>query len=173
MVMRFKVDRSNPAYKSYWPSPIVFHDKFIGNDAPKISPDPESVYLVQTDGMRVFNNDLYREQYRFVFFMYYIFDNISDNSFYLNRAYHQRCPDFSYFDHIRKPPGQASIDMESSQNSLAFQGTFRIKHLDRPGVVEETLGSGHHGQDFVGAASLRAGKGVRAEQKAPSLCRMI
>ena len=62
--MRFKVDRTNPAYKTYWPSPIVFHDKFIGQDAPKISPDPDSVYLVQTDGMRVFNNDMYREQYR-------------------------------------------------------------------------------------------------------------
>jgi len=64
VVMRFKVDRTNPAYKTYWPSPIVFHDKFIGQDAPKISPDPDSVYLVQTDGMRVFNNDMYREQYR-------------------------------------------------------------------------------------------------------------
>jgi len=58
------VDRTNPAYKTYWPSPIVFHDKFLGQEAPKLSPDPESVYMVQTEGMRVFNNDLYREQYR-------------------------------------------------------------------------------------------------------------
>jgi hypothetical protein len=152
MVMRFKVDRSSPAYKSYWPSPIVFHDKFLGQEPPKLSPDPESIYIVQNEAMRVFNNEMYREQYR---------------------VYQQRMPDFSYFHQVRKPPGNASIDMETTQNALAFQGTFRIKRLDNPGAIEETLGSGHHGPDYIGVAMLRAGKGVKPEAKAPSLYRMV
>jgi len=39
--------------------------------------------------------------------------------------------------------------------------------------IEETLGSGHHGPDYVGVAMLRAGKGIKPEAKAPSLLRMI
>ena len=152
MVMRFKVDKTNPNYKSYWPSPIVFHDKYLNQEPPKLSPDPESIYIVQNEQMRVFNSDIYREQYR---------------------MYLQRMPDFSYFHQVRKPPGNASIDMETTQNALAFQGTFRIKRTDSPGSAEETLGSGHHGPDYVGVAMLRAGKGVKPEAKAPSLYRMI
>ena len=152
MVMRFKVDKTNPNYKSYWPSPIVFHDKYLNQEPPKLSPDPESIYVVQNEQMRVFNSDIYREQYQ---------------------LYLQRMPDFSYFHQVRKPPGNASIDMETTQNALAFQGTFRIKRQDSPGNAEETLGSGHHGPDYVGVAMLRAGKGVKPEAKAPSLYRMI
>ena len=152
MVMRFKVDRTSPNYKSYWPSPIVFHDKYLNQEPPKLSPDPESIYVVQNEQMRVFNSDVYREQYR---------------------LYLQRMPDFSYFHQVRKPPGNASIDMETTQNAFAFQGTFRLKRLDCPGNAEETLGSGHHGPDYVGVAMLRAGKGVKPESKAPSLYRMI
>lgn len=153
MVMRFKVDKTNSQYKSYWPSPIVFHDKFLNQPAPKLSPDPDSIYVVQNENMRIFNNDIYREQYRM----------------YLNRM-----PDFSYFHQVRKPPGNASIDMETTQNALAFQGTFRLKRFDNHSCqVEETLGSGHHGADYVGVAMLRAGKGVKPEAKAPQLYRMI
>jgi hypothetical protein len=152
MVMRFKVDKTSPNYKSYWPSPIVFHDKYLNQEAPKLSPDPESIYVVQNEQMRVFNSDIYREQYR---------------------LYLQRMPDFSYFHQVRKPPGNASIDMETTQNALAFQGTFRLKRTDMPGNAEETLGSGHHGPDYVGVAMLRAGKGVKPEAKAPSLYRMV
>jgi len=152
MVMKFKVDKTNPNYKSYWPSPIVFHDKYLNQEAPKLCPDPESIYTVQNEQMRVFNSDIYREQYR---------------------LYLQRMPDFSYFHQVRKPPGNASIDMETTQNALAFQGTFRLKRMDQPGNAEETLGSGHHGPDYVGVAMLRAGKGVKPEAKAPSLYRMI
>jgi hypothetical protein len=153
MVMRFKVDKKSQNYKSYWPSPIVFHDKFLNQPAPKLSPDPDSIYVVQNENMRVFNSDVYREQYR---------------------AYLMRMPDFSYFHQVRKPPGNASIDMETTQNALAFQGTFRLKRHDAAGpTVEETQGSGHHGADYVGVAMLRAGKGVKPEAKAPSLYRMI
>ncbi len=88
--------------------------------------------------------------------------------------YLQRMPDFSYFHQVRKPPGNASIDIENTQNALVFQGTFRIKRIDGGNVMtEETLGSGHHGPDYVGVAMLRAGKGVKPEEKAPSVFRMI
>lgn len=153
MVMRFKLDKKNPSYKTNWPSPIVFHDKYLNMPAPKLSPDPDSIYVCQNENMRVFNADMYREQYR---------------------MYLQRMPDFSYFHQVRKTPGNASIEQETTQNAFAFQGTFRIKRFDNgPCPVEETLGSGHHGPDYVGVAMLRAGKGVRPEAKAPSLTRMI
>ena len=80
-------------------------------------------------------------------------------------------PDFSYFHQIRKPPGQASVDMETSQNALAFQGSYRIRYAN--GTTEEVNGSGHHGPDFVGVATLRAGKGVRMDPKAPSAMRLV
>jgi hypothetical protein len=153
MVMRFKVDKNHAQYKSYWPSPIVFHDKYLNQPAPKLSPDPDSIYVVQNENMRVFNSDVYREQYR---------------------AYLQRMPDFSYFHQVRKPPGNASIDMETTQNALAFQGSFKLRRFDGAGAtLEETQGSGHHGADYVGVAMLRAGKGVKPEAKAPSPYRMI
>jgi len=153
MVMRFKVDKTSAQYKNSWPSPIVFHDKYLNQPAPKLSPDPDSIYVVQNENMRVFNSDIYREQYR---------------------MYLQRMPDFSYFHQVRKPPGNASIEQETTQNALAFQGSFRLKRHDAAlSTVEETLGSGHHGPDYVGVAMLRAGKGVRPEPKAPSLTRMI
>ena len=153
MVFRFKVDKHNPQYKTNWPSPIVFHDRYLNQPAPKLSPDPDSIYVVQNEAMRVFNSEIYREQYRM----------------YLNRM-----PDFSYFHQVRKPPGNASIDMETTQNALAFQGTFRLRRFENnTSQLEETLGSGHHGPDYVGVAMLRAGKGVKPEPKAPSLYRMI
>ena len=149
--MRFKVDTRSNEYRSYWPSPIVFHDKNLNTDEPpRLSPDPDSIYVLQDANMRIFNQDIYREQYR---------------------AYLQRMPDFSYFHQIRKPPGQASVDMESSQNALAFQGSYKIRFADHR--MEETNGSGHHGPDYVGVATLRAGKGVRMDPKAPSAMRLV
>ena len=42
---------------------------------------------------------------------------------------------------------------------MAFQGTFLIHEKESFGV-SEVVGSGHHGRDYVGVASVRAGKGV-------------
>ena len=153
MVMRFKVDRASREYRTYWPSPIVFHDKDLNNDAPpRLSPDPESIYVLQDGNMRVFNTDIYREQYR---------------------AYLQRMPDFSHAHQIRKTPGQAAMDMETSVNALAFQGSYKIRYLDGTRPTEEVNGSGHHGPDYTGVAMLRAGKGVRPDAKAPQTMRLI
>lgn len=153
MVMRFKVDRTSRDYRMNWPSPIVFHDKNLNIDEPpRLSPDPESIYVLQDANMRVFNSEVYREQYR---------------------AYLQRMPDFSYFHMTRKPPGQASVDMESAQNALAFQGTYRLRFRDNVRPPEEINGSGHHGPDFVGCAAIRAGKGSKPMASAPQTMRLV
>ena len=49
---------------------------------------------------------------------------------------------------------------------MAYSGTFKYRTAERGGPVSaatmhEISGCGHHGPDFVGAASLRAGKGYR------------
>jgi hypothetical protein len=130
----------------------VFHDKNLNvNEPPRLSPDPESIYVLQDASMRIFNSELYREQYR---------------------AYLNRMPDFSYFHQIRKQPGQASVDMETTQNALAFQGTYKIRYLDGGRPAEEINGSGHHGPDYVGAASVRAGKGSKPVASAPQSMRL-
>lgn len=48
---------------------------------------------------------------------------------------------------------------ESQVSALAFQGTMRIFRADGQ-LVNEVTGSGHHGKDYVGVASVRAGKGM-------------
>jgi hypothetical protein len=39
-------------------------------------------------------------------------------------------------------------------------------------VIQEVLGSGHHGPDFIGCASLRAGKGYRINSQ-PTIQRLV
>ena len=66
-------------------------------------------------------------------------------------------PDFTHL-HNPKNAGTASEENETSANSLAFQGTHRVH--DQINHYEIT-GNGHHGQDFVGVASIRSGKGIK------------
>ena len=118
-------------------------------DPPRHSPDPEQLYTIADSSWRVFNTGEYREQYR---------------------GYLQRMPDFSYYHQTRKLPGYASVDSETVQNALAFQGSMRIV---RNGLVNETHGSGHHGADMVGVASVRAGKGMRPIMTPPTAMRIV
>jgi hypothetical protein len=48
---------------------------------------------------------------------------------------------------------------------------MRIKQPGRP--IEEIQGSGHHGPDYVGVASVRAGKGIKYTGQAPALTHMV
>ena len=50
-----------------------------------------------------------------------------------------------------------------------------MKVVDRSNghEVEHIQGSGHHGPDWVGVASVRAGKGYKALAGAPSLSRLV
>jgi len=131
-------------------SPIQFHDR-LEIDPPKMGIDPESLYAVTDSSWRVFNQADYREQYR---------------------AYLARMPDFSYFHQTRKLPGFGSVDAESVQNALAFQGSMRIV---KPGVgvLQEIHGSGHHGPDMIGIAATRAGKGMRPLFTPPTAMRLV
>jgi hypothetical protein len=137
--------------KSNWPSPIVFHDDLGPAENHNALPtDFENIHVVNTNEFRVFNNDIYRNAY-------------------LN--YYSRMPGFSQLHRIRKNAGQATTENEVSSDSLAFQGTMRVFNEDGR-MVEEILGSGHHGVDFVGVASLRNGRGYKISSQ-PEIRRMV
>ena len=56
-------------------------------------------------------------------------------------------------------------------NGMAFQGSMRI--IKKGGIVEEITGNGHHGPDYVGAASVRTGKGVIPTPTSVTHTRMV
>ena len=112
--------------------------------------DPESLYTVSDNNWRVFNQSEYREQYR---------------------AYLARMPDFSYYHATRKLPGFSSVDSESAQSALAFQGSMRIVRDGQ--VIQEIHGSGHHGPDMTGVAAMRSGKGTRPIFTPPTAMRIV
>lgn len=139
-----------------WPSPIVFHDSYRPSNASAptketLPLDYDNLQVVDVEQFRVFNNDLYHGAYS---------------------QYHAMMPAFHEMHMMRKSAGQSSADSETHTDSLAFQGSMRIKELGR-GVVEEIHGSGHHGPDYSGVASVRAGKGQKVAGAAPTLHRLI
>lgn len=135
---------------SNWPSPIVFHDDDT-RATHGLAMDNDGMYVFDTREFRVFNKEIYRNGYA---------------------AYKNLMPDFTSLHKIRKNAALAAVENEVSSDSLAFQGTMRI--LDSTGhVIEEILGSGHHGPDFIGAASLRAGKGYKFNAPQPILNRLV
>jgi hypothetical protein len=64
------------------------------------------------------------------------------------------------------------VENEAQSDSLAFQGTMRTLSSENGGVIQEIQGSGHHGPDFIGCASLRAGKGYKINSQ-PTIQRII
>lgn len=146
MVMAFKnINNNDP-----WPSPIVFHDDVYETDNGKTFLDGEHVHAVKRQQFRVFDRSDYQTQYR---------------------NYYNLMPDFSKF-HNPKSAGSSSEENETSSNCLAFQGTHRVH--EENGSICEVTGNGHHGQDFVGSASIRAGKGIKmAPNGAMSMMHMI
>ncbi len=59
----------------------------------------------------------------------------------------------------------ATIENEATAIRLAYQGSFKYRTINPadavPSGFNEISGCGHHGPDYVGVASLRAGKGYR------------
>ena len=149
MVMKFHVNVGSRDYTRNWPSPIVFHDK-LEIDPPRMGIDPDSLYSIADSTWRVFNRPEYREQYR---------------------GYLARMPDFSYYHQTRKLPGYSSVDFETTQNALAFQGSMRIVRSN--GMRDEIHGSGHHGADMIGISAVRAGKGMRPITAPPTAMRLV
>jgi hypothetical protein len=159
MVMKFEHAQPKPGegatgFQRNWPSPIVFHD--LGDDSrgssePRTLPiDTENLQVMDVGEFRVFDKAIYKDQYN---------------------VYRALMPPFHELHKMRKTAGQASAEAETQSDSLAFQGSMRIKLESR--VIQEIHGSGHHGPDYVGAASVRAGKGIKYSGQAPTLSHMV
>jgi hypothetical protein len=166
MVMAFVHDRDakddsgqavyDKNFKRNWPSPIVFHDSYSPDNhaAPEratLPLDYDNLQVVDVEPFRVFNNPLYYGAYN---------------------QYRSMMPAFHEMHMMRKSAGQSSAESETHTDSLAFQGSMRIKEVGR-GAVEEIQGSGHHGPDYTGVASVRAGKGQKVAVQAPIPHRLI
>jgi hypothetical protein len=113
--------------------------------------DFDNLHVVDAQSFRVFNNPLYRNAYA---------------------PYKDKMPDFWELHAIRKNAGLAAVENEVSSDALAFQGTMRVLHADTGSVIHEIQGSGHHGPDFIGCASLRAGKGYKINSQ-PTIQRLV
>jgi hypothetical protein len=141
-------------FKRNWPSPIVFYDSYSGTGGQQtreaLPIDYDNVQTVDVEEFRVFNNQLYSDAY-------------SD--------YRQMMPEFKTMHLTRKTAGQSSADAETGTDCLAFQGSMRIK--EGGVMIQEILGSGHHGPDYVGIASVRAGKGQKVAGQAPAPYRLV
>jgi hypothetical protein len=149
MVMAF-VHTEKDKVKRNWPSPIVFHDD--SNNNTNMMVDASTSRMIDTKTMRVFSDgDIYKQAYQ---------------------VYRDRMPNFSSLHETSKPAGMASVENETSCNALAFQGTMKVLSKHTGHELEHIQGSGHHGPDWVGVASVRAGKGFKSTG-APSLQRMI
>jgi hypothetical protein len=80
-------------------------------------------------------------------------------------------PNFYQLHKIRKNAALAAVENEVSSDALAFQGTMKI--IDANGcTVEEIQGSGHHGNDYIGVASIRSGKGYKFNTQ-PMIGRLV
>lgn len=158
MVMAFVHDTKehtfNELFKRNWPSPIVFYDTHDGREGPHVQQtlplDYDNLQAVDVSEFRVFNTELYAKTYT---------------------EYRRMMPDFKSMHMTRKSAGQSSADAETGVDCLAFQGTMRVKEAGRQ--IQEILGSGHHGPDYVGVASVRAGKGQKVAGQAPMPYRLI
>lgn len=142
-------------FKRNWPSPIVFHE--IHNPARQAASanetlplDSDNIQVVDVGDFRVFNSELYTHSYS---------------------HYREIMPSFHELHKMRKTAGQSSAEAETQTDSLAFQGSMRIKQDGR--VIQEIQGSGHHGSDYVGVASIRAGKGIKYTGQAPVFSHMV
>jgi hypothetical protein len=159
MVMAFVHDQRSAEFEAHfrrnWPSPIVYHETHDYHNPQhreavlQLPVDSENVEVINADEYRVFNNPLYTSY----------------------AHYREKMPAFNELHKQRKGAGQSSVDADTPQDSLAFQGSMRIKR--KGGTVQEIHGSGHHGPDYVGVASVRAGKGQKVQAQAPALYRMV
>lgn len=164
MVLAFAHDKHKPDqqnrpryehFKRNWPSPIVFYDSYDPNNprgggGDTLPLDYDNLQTVNVEDFRVFNNSLYYDAYS---------------------SYKSMMPDFRTLHVTRKSAGQGSADAETATDCLAFQGSMRIK--ENGTVIQAIDGSGHHGPDYTGVASVRAGKGQKTAGVAPTLHRLI
>jgi hypothetical protein len=140
-------------FKRNWPSPILFDDNYdhehLQSHEARSIVGYDNLHVVDVEEFRVFNNPLYSAY----------------------SAYRRMFPPFMELHKTRKSAGESTQEAETTTESLAFQGTMRIK--EHGCVKTEIRGSGHHGADFVGAASIRAGKGYKMNIGQPALGHLV
>lgn len=135
IVMTFPVNEENEKWRRNWPSPIAWDT----TDPMAYCIDPESNTHFKTDDTHcVFTDEMYKERWA---------------------HYRRKLADQSLLDRTNKPPGHAAHENETSTSALAFQGTLRIFNSNMQ-LIDEIAGCGHHGRDYVGVASARAGRGA-------------
>lgn len=114
-------------------------------DNQTVAVDAENVHFIKQGPFRVFHDKMYKNAYG---------------------RYFDYMPDFSLI-HGSKTAGNASEENETTTSCMAFQGTMQV--YDKEGkMISETTGSGHHGRDYVGVASIRSGKGVSMGSMMPA-----
>lgn len=135
-------------FKTNWPSPINFYQKRDVHPRPAMV-GAENQAMIATNEYNVFDPAIYPSYY----------------------WYQEIMPDFRELHEMRKSASQSVQDDETAIDCLAFQGTMRIK---QNGVIVDTInGSGHHGPDYIGVSSVRAGKGYKVTGGITQLVRQI
>ena len=144
--------RGGTSWKQNWPSPMLFHDPYYYDSCnleTGVWTDAEKTSCIQTKEFRVFDRSI--------------------PGYARYHDYFQLMPEFTSLALQGKPAGPASSENEVTVDMMAYQGSLRVRDVNGT-VVDEVNGSGHHGHDFVGVASLRAGKGFRIQSQ-PQLAR--
>jgi len=140
-------------FQRNWPSPILFDDTFDPHHPDrqpvKATVGYDNLDVLDVTGFRVFNKPIYASYF----------------------YYRKHFPLFYELHMQRKGAGESTEELETTTDSLAFQGTMRIKEDGR--LITEILGSGHHGPDYVGVASIRAGKGYKMVPGRPMLQHLV
>jgi hypothetical protein len=142
MIMAFYHDPLNATvpewrekFKENWPSPILYYDRH--NSTTTVPAGAENNVSIGTKDFLVF--------YKFLYPLY--------------QVYRHLMPNFCDLHQSRKSASNSTQDDETQVDCLAFQGTMR--KIVNGMMVQQIHGSGHHGPDFVGVASVRAGKGYK------------
>ena len=150
--------RAGSSTRSNWPNPIVFN----GDHNADPTPDPEkATKLPQINEHCVFSNQCLPTQC-----------SPEQESAYQSYMRQLEMPMWASLDQSTRPAGDCCIANESTTQMLAFQGTMKI-YDKAGGLVEHIQGSGHLGPSYVGAASVREGRGIQSALGAPQMIRQI
>jgi hypothetical protein len=170
MVMAFpRANGPEAQWAQTWPSPIVFHDTAAtkrGNDFTSAPPptafpvDPDNVDSIIEPKMHVFATPQHGT-------------SPAESALWWQRykRYFKLMPNFTYHHRNKRTAGHAGCENEATVNALAFQMTYRLSGPQGGGgggggagngiKNEDVKGSGHHGVDYIGVASVRNGKGYK------------
>jgi hypothetical protein len=91
-----------------------------------------------------------------------IFKQCSDHNKHRFDRYQERMPKYARMHAMRKTAGHAAHEGDTHTASLSFSGTMELKNTVTGQVFLNTRGTGHCGDSYAGAASVRAGNGSMA-----------